>query len=360
MKSKIITLSLLFVAFLMIGGTKVNAAATAPSCGDNFSSAVELEQGSYVGGAIEAGETCYYYMDAPNSYELKVYYELTADDFFGDVTLYDSNEDALVSSDEQAADLSWHGTQDGVSENKYYLVIDSSYAIDSYNIGYDLFDRIGTGSDAGGDFDNALEIDYLGYTGYLSSFIYGTEGGNDESDYYKLAVEKGDNVTVKVTPKGDFFAGCAIYDNNRTELFNEEGLDLTFGEIVQESFEIEQDGYIFIAVKWPYFGGLENGVEEYTLFVTNDTVNDLGSELDTDAQDTENEGEDSEDSDIRSTLIIAFLIILIVLFIGFVVFVVVMLAKRKKGKTLKSNSASAKQTSESKPSEQSKPTEVTS
>ncbi|MEA3357369.1 MAG: hypothetical protein U9Q67_02945 [Patescibacteria group bacterium] len=339
MKTKLAVITLVFISFLFVGAGKVNATATTISaCGDDFSTAVVLQKGEYLGDAINEGEGCYYYIDVPNGHELKIDYRLTGEYFFGNVTLYDSSKDELAGSDEDEGTLRWLGSKDGESENRYYLVIENSYASDSFVLDIDTIDctDAGTGTDAGGDFGDSTEINYGEHTGYLSSFIYGTEGGNDDDDYYKLAVEYGDRVTVRVTPEGDFFAGCAVYDNKRSELFNDEGLDLTSGEIIQESFEIVDDGYIFVVVKWPYFGGLESRIDKYNLLVTNETVDNLGGEISTDAQDIDQDIDSEETSNTRNLLIIAFSIMLIVLLIVFIVVIILLLAKK--------NKSSAKQT----------------
>ncbi|HCC67917.1 TPA: hypothetical protein DEP90_01730 [Patescibacteria group bacterium] len=325
--------TLLLISTFIIGTTRDDAMASQLStCGDSFSNATMLQQGEYSGGVISKDSDCYYYINVTNGYELNIDYELTANHFLGDVTLYDSDENKLVSEGEENGTLRWLGANEGESQNKYYLVIKSSYAIDSFALSINLIDEMdaGKGEDAGGDFDNFIEIEYGEYTGYLSSFTFGNIGGNDEKDYYKLAVKKGDKVTIQVTPKGNFYTGCAVYDNKRSALFNDDGLDGNAGEIILETFNIDKDGYIFIVAKMSSFSGSWGEIDEYTLLVTNESVNSLGGEI---GEDSETPGEEVNNVgslSMRNPLILGFSIVLGILLLVFIIVIISMLSKKKK------------------------------
>jgi len=345
MKIKFKLLTLLLVSAFIIGTTRDDAMASQLStCGDSFSNATMLQLDDYSGGVINKDSACYYYINVTNGYELNIDYELTADYFFGDVTLYDSDENKLVSEGEEKGTLRWLGANEGESQNKYYFVIESSYAVDSFTLSINLIDNMdaGKGEDAGGDFDNFTEIEYGEYTGYLSTFLSGNTGGNDENDYYKLTVEKGDKVTIKITPKGDFYVGCAVYDNKRSVLFNDEGLDTNAGEIILETFNIEKDGYIFIVTKIPSYNNSWGEIDEYTLLVTNESVNNLGGEI---GEDSEDSGEDVNtvgSLSMRNPLILGFSIVLGILLLVFIIVILSMLAKKKKGKNKKEKTSTEK------------------
>lgn len=323
--------------------TEVKAVSSAPVCGDSFSTAVEIQSGEFEGGSMVAGESCYYYINVPNGYEIKVDYEITADYFFGDVTLYDSEEESLSSSDEGKDTLRWLGAEEDSSEQKYFLVMENSYASESSDLVISFVDRTDAESDtdAGGDFDNYMDISYGEHIGYLSNFIYDTVGGDDEYDYYRLQVEKGDSVTIQVTPSEDFFAGCAVYDSKRSELFNNEGLDATEGEIVKEIFEINQDGYLYVVIKWPYYGGFENSIDKYTLLVTNDNDDLLGGEAIVNNEENEN-SEDESTSGTNKLLILVFSIVLGILLVVLAVVLIVKFTKKDKKDTSKDKSSKPK------------------
>jgi len=195
-----------------------------------------------------------------------------------------------------------------------------------------------SGTDAGGDFDSSLDIEYGEYTGYLSTFTHGNMGGDDESDYYKLAVNRGDTIEIKVTPSGDFEAGCAVYDSNRAELFNEEGLDLQAGQIIQETFDIQSDGYIYIVVKQAYFGEKWNSIDQYTLLVTNQDIEDMGGEI-TVKEETQDSGKESvvsTDTNTKDIIIKLSLIALGVLIVVLIVLLVTRNSKKNKKEAKKS------------------------
>jgi len=355
MKIKFRLLTLLLVSVFIIGTTRDDAMASQLStCGETFSNAAMLQQGEYSGFGISEDHGCYFYINVANGYELNIDYELTLDYFFGGVTLYDSDENKLVSGDEEKGTLKWLGANQAESENKYYLFIENSYAIDDFTLSVNLIDKTDAegGEDAGGDFDNFTEIEYGEYTGYLSTFTSGDTGGNDENDYYKLAVEKGDKVTIQVTPKGDFYTGCAVYDNKRSALFNDDGLDGNAGEIILETFNIEKDGYIFIVPKMSSFGGSWGEIDEYTLLVTNESVNNLGGEIGLDNEDSNENGIDNRGLSLRNPLIMVFSIILVILLIIFIIVILSMLAKKKKGKNKKEKTSTEKKDNQQQVSKQ--------
>lgn len=323
----------IFLSFIIFSLTfipeKVIAASTIPNCGNDFSNSVELQEGENIGGSISEGNTCYYYINVNSGYELDIDYKLTGEHFFGSVKLYDNDKNEIAGSIDAEDVLKWLGS--GSEQSKYYLVLESSYNIDSQTIKISKVDRTDANSntDAGGDFDSSLDIEYGEYTGYLSSFTYGAEGGNDEADYYKLAVKKGDKLTVKITPAVDFEAGCAVYDSNRSELFNEEGLDLEAGEIIQKEFDIQSDGYIYIVAKKAFYGKDSDEINQYTLKVTNENIDSLGGEVDEEEEGKEN-GTGGITLSTRDILIRIFSIILVVLVIALIIYLIIHQSKKKK------------------------------
>lgn len=340
MKTKLYFFIPLFTFFLLLTPLRVNATYQIPSCGTDYSNATELKEGENTGRAVGEGETCYYYINSKPGYELNIDYKITGESFFGSVSLYDGDKNDIVSSVDGEDVLRWLGS--GSEDSNYYLVIDNSYGIDSQILDISFVDRTDadSGTDAESDFKKALDILYGEYTGYLSSFIYGAVGGNDESDYYKISVERGDKVTIKVTPVGDFEVGCAIYDSNRSELFNEEGLDIEAGAIIQKTLSIQSNGYIYIVVKQSSFGENYDSINQYTLLVTNEDVESLGGEV-VDDSDTSDDivvvEEDTVDgsSSTKDVLIKISLIALVVFVVALIVLLVVRQMKKEKQVTKK-------------------------
>lgn len=334
MKTKLYFFIPLFIFFLLLTPPKVNAIYKIPSCGTDYSNAAELKEGENTGGAVGEGETCYYYINSKPGYELNIDYKITGKSFFGSVSLYDGDKNDIVSSVDGEDILRWLGS--GSEGSKYYLVIDNSYDIDSQILKISFIDRTDadSGTDAESDFGKAVDIPYGEYTGYLSSFVYGAVGGNDEADYYKVSVERGDKVTVKVTPAGDFEVGCAIYDSNRSELFNEEGLDIEAGAVIQKTLSIQSNGYIYIVVKQSSFGENYDSIDQYTLLVTNKDVESLGGEVVNDSDTTDDivvvEGDTTDGSSSTKDILIKIsLIALVVFIVALIVLLVVRQVKKK-------------------------------
>jgi hypothetical protein len=341
MKTKLYFFIPLFTFFLLLTPLSVNATYQIPSCGTDYSNAAELKEGENTGGAVGEGETCYYYINSKPGYELNIDYKITGESFFGSVSLYDNDKNEIVSSVDGEDILRWLGS--GSEDSRYYLVIDNSYGTDSQIFNISFVDRTDadSGTDAESDFGKAVDIPYGGYTGYLSSFIYGAVGGNDESDYYKTSVGKGDKVTIKVTPVGDFEVGCAIYDSNRSELFNEEGLDIETGAIIQKTLSIQSNGYIYVVVKQSSFGEKYDSIDQYTLLVTNEDVEKLGGEVvdDSDTVDDivviEEDTVDGSTSSTKDILIKISLVALVMFVIALIVLLVVRQMKKKEQVTKK-------------------------
>lgn len=348
MKYKLyVLLALSLIASFFVPFERV-AASEIASCGDNFSNAVQLQEGENTGQTINEGETCYYSVTTNAGHELSVHYKMTGEHFFGSVSLYNSEKNEIVSSTDGEDTLRWLGADS--EPTTYYVVVENSYRTDTQLFDISLVDRTDatSGTDAGGDFSRAIDITFGKYTGSLSSFTYGNVGGNDDSDYYKLAVERGDSVELRVTPSGDWEVGCTVYDSNRSELFNEDGLDLEAGQIIQKSFDIQSDGYMYIAVKQPSFGEKWDSIEQYELLITNQNVDEMGGEVvDDDLQGNEDEGvtgaETGTSADANTStknlIITLSFIALGILVIVLIVLIIISLGKKNKQKPHKTTSS---------------------
>ena len=323
-------ITLLFLS-LLFSPLNVVYANEVTTCGNDFSNAVELQEGENTGGVINENSTCYYFFNSKSGYELDVRYKITGEGFFGFVSLYNSEKTEIVTSIDVEDTLKWLGAD--LTPTKYYLVVKNSYRTNSQLYDVTLVDRTDAMSktDAGGDFNSALGIKYGEYTGSLSSFVSGSTGGNDNSDYYRLAVKKGDDIEIKVEPTGDFEVGCAVYDSNRSELFNEDGLDLEVGQIIQKTFEIQSDGYIYVVVKQSSYGEKWGSIDQYTLLITNQSIEKVGGEIAIDQETENNEEESTIVTDNTKGIIIKLAILaLAILVVVFIVLLVIRMGKKNK------------------------------
>lgn len=133
---------------------------------------------------------------------------------------------------------------DGTS---YFLIFERDSTIlmpinsPMYNVSIeDNFDA-GSQTDAGDRFEIAMDITQGKYKGYLSG-----KWGTDKKDLYKMHVEKGKILTVKVTPPSDKTRGLTIYDGDGGVITEEHPLNP--GAIVKTEKEITSSGDLYIEI----------------------------------------------------------------------------------------------------------------
>ena len=207
MRIKIALSFLFFFAIFFIPNNfeKVNAALIG---GDDYSNAVGLSEGTTVLGSFQVDTSSYYFINVMSGYEVKLDYSFIGD-FVGDITLFDINEQELAGWDEETGTIRWLNSGDDTSANKIYIVISNYFDVVDCELTVSFIDRqdAGTGKDAGGDFESAIPVSYGEYTGNISSFVNGNEGGNDIDDFYQLNVKENETVTIKITPEGKMLLG---------------------------------------------------------------------------------------------------------------------------------------------------------
>lgn len=215
--------------FLLIIGAfaffpcRVNAQGTFPTGGDSFETAVPLSLGNYQGGTLEEDSEGYYLIDS----EVKPGQEIQVQVLFSDtnlgVFLYNQNRQKLTAKEYvgENDDSSLYWLNGASSPQKYYFRV-KNQAINAAtlkSLSVKIVNRFDTNSqtDAGGSFENALPIGAGQYQGYLD-FNY---EASDKEDFYKVNLERGQKLTVKVTPPQDLYIELRIYDKNRSELVNQ-------------------------------------------------------------------------------------------------------------------------------------------
>ena len=111
----------------------------------------------------------------------------------------------------------------------------------SFNLS--LVDRYDAGSqtDAGDTFGKAINITEGNYTAYLAG-----KEGPDTKDFYKMAVKKGETLTVKVTPPGESLMIVVVYNSNRVALKSE--WPSNPGAIVEASLVAKKSEDVFIEI----------------------------------------------------------------------------------------------------------------
>lgn len=235
-----------------------NAQDALPTGGDDFETAVELELGSYEGGAMESGEAEYFYINMEPGRELQIEGIIkTPTDSVGEgyIYLYDEDREKLAEAyaileegEQEPFSFSWLPNADK-DLYKYYIKRECTWVkIASHSLDISLTDHYDAGSqtDAGDTFDKAMSIASGEHEACLSG-----ESGTDTNDFYNMTVEKGETLTVKVTPPSGATMRVTIYDSNRAVLKDEYASNA--GAIVTNSVLMAKSGEVFIAAvcdKW--------------------------------------------------------------------------------------------------------------
>ena len=244
MKKKLFFLLIIIISAFAFFPGRVNAQGIFPTGGDSFETAVPLSLGNYQGGTLEEDSEGYYLIDS----EVKPGQEIQVQVLFGGtnlgVFLYNQNRQKLTAKEYvgEDDDSSLYWLNGASSPQKYYFRVknqainaatlksvsikivnrfsnDAIWSATLKNVNIKVVDRFDAGSqtDAGGSFENALPIGAGQYQGYLD-FNY---EASDKEDFYKVNLERGQKLTVKVTPPQDLYIELRIYDKNRSELVNQ-------------------------------------------------------------------------------------------------------------------------------------------
>ncbi|MBA7544676.1 hypothetical protein ES705_49710 [subsurface metagenome] len=131
----------------------------------------------------------------------------------------------------------------------------------------DNFDA-GSQTDVEDTFETAMDITQGVYKGYLSGMW-----GTDIKDLYKLPVEKGTALTVKVTPPSNKMRGITLYNGDRVKI-GEEYYPANPGAIVQTTQAITDSDNIYIAIT----SIVDDDYGEYTLEITTEAGAAAGEE----------------------------------------------------------------------------------
>jgi len=263
-----------FLGMFLVGVTGlVYAQEALPKGGDGFENAVKIELGSYQGGSLGNKEKEYFYVtDIKPGQEVKVKTIFTPDgEAIASIDLYDENRMDLANCYDSGkntdipCEVSWLTNSDRESY-KYYIRPGSDlWGIASYLLDISLTNYYDANSqtDAGDTFEKAMDVTSGEYEAYLSG-----EKGTDTKDFYKLAVEKGKTLTVKVTPPTEAVMTIVVYDGNRAELNSEYASNP--GAIITNSVAIEKSGNVFVAVLCDTW--CSENLVAYTLDITTEGV----------------------------------------------------------------------------------------
>lgn len=237
---------------------------TGLSLRDEFKEAKLIEPGEHKGGPIKEGETEYYKIEILPGYQMQVLYKSASsefDDAFLEFTLYNEEEEILSTAREQITKdvkmgvFNLPGTsQDSLSHDtqlRFLEIKASQKDIDSYTFEFKKVDKTDAGSDtdAGDDFDVAQEIKSGDYP---ENFLAKNECGEkycstDEKDMFKVAIEKGEKLTVKITPN-PYLQPKIVFYNELKEKQKEEVTAAGKGIVVEAFYISDGDQNVYFSI----------------------------------------------------------------------------------------------------------------
>ena len=251
---------IIILLFLMLLMPLVSAAGT------SFDDAQMISVGDYSGVATKDSPVYYkIVIGSGQRVNINISYSLIEKNGHGRVEFFDESRESITKSDSDyvthenptqkievhrvAADpgatlymkVSAYGEYDWYASSlSYYLIISLEDNSD-----------IGSGKDAGADFDTAMPI-LPGY--YPKNWLIAGESGNDEKDMYKLDLKKNEKLTIKLTPETKALLGLAIYDGNRALQYHREAPNT--GAIISVDYMGSNDQTVYVAALRDFGGAL--------------------------------------------------------------------------------------------------------
>jgi len=269
--------SLIVSILLLVGLVGIaSAQETLPKGGDDFETAVELELGNYVTDHDISRKTQEYFklpiVKAGQMLVVKATNLPTGVDLISNAVLFNEARAMLVPGYDNPLDniygagligtYKWlpNSSQDSYG---YYISIgggDVNFTAEGTKYDISIEDKFDAGSqtDAGDTFEKAMDITLGEYKAYLSGKL-----GTDTKDFYKVAVNKGETLTAKVTPPSEARMKVVVYDSNRGKLKEEYAPNP--GAIITNSLAITRGGDVFVEVSCDKY--CSNNPINYTLNV---------------------------------------------------------------------------------------------
>lgn len=294
----------ILIGLVLIGTTGiVSAQQTLLDGGNGFDNAVEIDPGRYMTGhSIPADAPEYFKLtekvNAGQLLTIKVINPtVESGTVISNTKLYDVERVGLyqdyknplrnINGASKSGSLLWlPGSQE--SSYTYYMTVGGGGIVDTLeNTEYiitidDNFD-IGNQTDAGDTFETAMDIVPGTHKGYLSG-----SQGTDIKDLYRLPVEAGTTLTIKVIPLTDGNRGFKLYDEDRKVIIEVRLHDQ--GAITKTTQEITYSGDVYIGVI-PF----DNNYGEYTLDLEITTETGIPGGEGQEVTEEEDEGELPED-----------------------------------------------------------------
>jgi hypothetical protein len=246
----------LFGLFVVVMSSGIQTVSAGPlGGGDSFEKATEIHSGYTAEAWLSENDEEYFYISVNPGQTLVVTGSKVTDSENGfawvDFRIFDENMAALigggVTGNEISKTLLWTPN----SEKKSYKLYIRSGVTNSFRTGSkyalnitvkDHYDA-STRTDAGDTFDTAMNITQGSYDGFLAG-----SDGNDHKDVYKLALESGEKINVKLTPSDNVKLNLRIYNEDRAEEKSIQSPDT--GVITRASWTAPSAQEAYVLIEW--------------------------------------------------------------------------------------------------------------
>ena len=230
--------------------------------GDSFENATQIYSGHSSEAGLDEGDEDYFYIMVNAGQTLVVEGSIVTDDW-GNIcnSIHDADKSPLNSRNTDgglvSSTIRWSPNSEKDSY-KFYIKFEcvQSSSDSRYNINVSIEDHYDakSGTDAGNTFDTAMNITQGSYDGFLTGKHYGDQG-TDNKDFYKLSLEAGETINVKLTPADDVKLKTMVYNEDRANVNSTESPET--GVITRSSWTAPyaQDVYVLIERAGSYPGG---------------------------------------------------------------------------------------------------------
>ena len=237
--------------------------------GDSFENATQIYSGYSSEAWLEVGDEDYFYIMVNAGQTLVLEGSIvTANKGSMRHSIHDEDKSPLKDGSVDGAFVSdtirWSLNSEKDSY-KFYTKVECVGRIPNdngqYNINVSIEDHYdaNSGTDASNTFDTAMNITQGSYGGFLSGHYnggwYGVSYGTDNKDFYKLSLEAGETINVKLTPPDDVKLKSIIYNEDRATMNSTESH--ATGVITRSSWTAPyaQDVYVLIERTGSYPSG---------------------------------------------------------------------------------------------------------
>lgn len=265
-KRKMWTIAL-FGMFAIVMSFGIQTASAGPlGGGDSFENATQIYSGHSSEAWLDEGDEDYFYILVNAGQTLVLEGSIVTDDD-GWVRHSIHDEDKSPLNDGKVLGMFVSDTirwspDSGKDSYKFYTKVGCVYTNlfwsgdGQYNINVSIEDHydVNSGTDAGDTFDTAMNITQGSYDGFLAGWYYGDKG-TDNKDLYKLSLEAGETINVKLTPADDVKLKTMVYNEDRATM-NSTTSPAT-GAITRSSWTAPyaQDVYVLIERAGNYWSG---------------------------------------------------------------------------------------------------------